>query len=302
MKEFYRVMAAAGCAVGERPPATVAEVCEAFLESRAGLRPNSVLNYAQHLRALANYYPGVPFRALTREHVLRAAEGRARWRDTMKHHYVETVSLTFSWAREAGYLDRNPLAGWTNPYVKAVRSRGMTDQEFEALLGRAKDAAFREALLFMRGTGCRTGEMVAVRAAHVHPDRPLVVLPPALHKTGRVTGRKRVLVMPAAVEETVRRRAKEHPDGPVFRNSLGRPWQEHAFQLRVRRYRRDLGLSEEVVPHLIRHAHLTKLLEGGVDPALAAKIAGHSGTAVLQSVYYHPDVARMVEAVEKAAE
>lgn len=302
MREYYRVMGANGLTPqADRLRATVPEVCEMFLEAKSGIRKSSTDKYVWCLSRFSSPYMEREFRTVRKDEIVKAAEANAKWGVTTKHHFVKVVGMLFTWARDAGYLEFNPLAGWENPYVPTPRARGMTGEEFTAISDRSRGVEFKQAMAFLRGTGCRPGEMCAVEARHIHADRPLVVLEPGLHKTGRKTGRERVLVMPRDVEAMVRDLARRYPTGPLFRNMRGGRMRVKAIQIRVRRYRRALGLTEDVVPYLIRHATLSRLLDGGTAAHLAAKMAGHADASTLQKTYYHPDVNLMIEASNKAS-
>lgn len=100
----------------------------------------------------------------------------------------------------------------------------------------------------------------------------------------------------------VRSLCRQHPTGLLFRNSRfpGKGWCRSALTVRFRRYRRKLGLPEDTVPYLIRHSTLSRLLDGGTDVHLAAKIAGHADVKTLMDTYYHPDVDRMAAALDES--
>jgi integrase len=142
--------------------------------------------------------------------------------------------------------------------------------------------------MFLRETGCRPGEAAVVEAKHVLHDRPVVVLPPDLHKTGRRTGKDRVIFLSEGIETMVRALALRHPTGPLFRNSRnGNGWGHNVISQRVTRYKRKLGLPDDLVLYLVRHAFSTRHVEAGVDISVVAKLMGHSHTSTLQAVYTH---------------
>ena len=155
-------------------------------------------------------------------------------------------------------------------------------------------------MMFLRGTGCRPGEARKTTAEHLHPTLPLVILGSHEHKTGRRTRRKRVLLMPVDVNTMARALAIQFPCGQLFRNSRnGNGWSTSAIQKRFRDYRKKLGLGDDVVPYLVRHAAATRWINDGADLALVAKMMGHVGTTTLQSTYFHPDVQKMLDAADK---
>lgn len=301
MRAYHRLMADAGLLTeAERKRATVPDVCDAFLAVKAKLSRSTYRNYVLFLSRLAAPNMKKAFSSLRAGDVERVARGETTWGETTRRDFVGHAITLFKWAKEAGYVESNALAGYFNPYHAAPRERLLTDEEFAAILGMATDLQFRQIMMFMRGTGCRPGEARIVTAGHVHAIRPLVTLKPKEHKTGHRTGKARVLLMPADVETMVRALAKQHPEGPIFRNSRnGRGWGHSALSKRFRDYREKLGLGDDVVPYLVRHAAATRWLEDGTDVVLVARMMGHSGTNTLQSTYFHPDVDRMIDAADR---
>ncbi len=303
-RAYYRMMAAGGM-VDERDRLglTVAEAADLFLESKAGLR-KTTLDLAKFF--VQRFVNGVTANRRLCDvkvgDVERVAESYAdRWSPSTRGNFVSHVGGLFAWAMKCGYLVMNPIGGYKPRYPEAARTRGMTDAEFWSLVDKAGDVEFKQVMQFLRATGCRPGEARAVEAAHVHLVRPWIVLPADLHKSGGRTGKPRIIRMPKETEDMVRALCAKHPNGPIFRNSRnGGPWSKTALINRVRRYRRQLGLGEDVVPYLLRHAAVTRLLDGGTDIARAAKIVGHAGVDVTQRIYYHPDEALIMEDMERS--
>jgi integrase len=285
----------------DRKQATVPEVCEAFLYSKQKMRATTVDGYKFFLQRFADHYPKKRFNMIRIPDVEQWVASVDSWGPSTRHNAVAMIVTLFRWARDAGYCDLNPLAGFENPYPTPLRSRAMTDEEFRALIDQARDIQFKQILMFLRETGCRPGEATAIQAAHVLPDRPVIVLPPDLHKTGRRTGRERVIFLSKDIETMVRSLAMRHPVGPLFRNSRnGQGWAKGVLHHRVHRYRTKLGLAPDLVLYLVRHAFATRHVEAGVDLVVVAKLMGHAHTSTLQSVYTHLSDGPMMAALNAA--
>lgn len=82
---------------------------------------------------------------------------------------------------------------------------------------------FLQAIWF---TGARPGEIAKIEARHFEDG--LWRLDPKEHKTGRVTGKDRVIGVCDELCEIVDRLTAKYPTGPIFRNSYGRPWTTQA--------------------------------------------------------------------------
>lgn len=302
LREYYRVMGAEGrMDEKDRQRVLVPEACVLFLSAKSHVRATTLEKYKFYARKLAEPNMTREFRSMRKEDLIRAADANTKWSHGTKHAFITVAISIFRWARDAGYLDFNPLAGWDNPYDPSARERGMTEDEFTALMDNATDIQFKQVMMFMRGTGCRAGEVGVVEAKHVHPDRPLITIEKELHKTGRRTRKAKVLVMPTDVEIMIRALANRYPTGALLRNSWnGKPWNRFAIEARFRRYRKKLGIRSDCTPHMIRHATLTRLLDNGTAAHLAAKIAGHADINTIMNTYYHPDVDQMVAASNRA--
>jgi integrase len=156
----------------------------------------------------------------------------------------------------------------------------MTDEEFRQLL-RHSDADFRRVLIWLHATGCRPGELLALRWRHVHLARGVVLLDQ--HKTLKKTGRPRVIALaPAAVKllAWIQRSRFLTLRQAAARCGLNRQTLSVAARsgfLRVAARRRDGELT------LFREADVAELA-GLVTPAGAALLAGLSVRQVVAAV------------------
>jgi site-specific recombinase XerD len=86
--------------------------------------------------------------------------------------------------------------------------------------------------------------------------------------------------------ELTRRLLTRVPRGtPLFRNEDGKPWTNNAIRCRFRRVRQKLGLGDDIVAYLYRHAVCTDLLESGAGIAQAAEILGHKDAKMIMRHY-----------------
>src|SRR5690606_6286263 len=70
-------------------------------------------------------------------------------------------------------------------------------------------------------TGARRGEIAGLRWQHVDLKRGLITLPPHAHKSGRKTGKPRIIGLPAAAQAIVARQPEGQPDDFVFSPAKG---------------------------------------------------------------------------------
>lgn len=149
------------------------------------------------------------------------------------------------------------------------------------------DAPFRMFFFALWRTGARPGEVRKVEAGHVNLDAGVWVFPPRRHKTGKKTGRPRVIVLTPPMVKLTRLLMARHPSGPLFRNTDGNPWTKSAVRLRFCRLRKRLGLDDRIVAYLLRHGFCTDALERGVPIATVAELLGHTTTNTIAKHYSH---------------
>jgi len=164
-------------------------------------------------------------------------------------------------------------------------SRGreaLVTAEQHARLMEAATPALRDALTFLRETGCRPAELCALTAAHVDLQAGVCVL--AQPKSDR-TDRPRLIFLSEEARRVVERLIGQRPDGPLFLTTFGRPWTTDKLRSRLYKVARSVGLK--TMPYGYRHTYATDALANGVSDALVAELLGHSGTATLHKHYSH---------------
>jgi integrase len=129
-------------------------------------------------------------------HLEEWVQAQQGWRsDWTRKRAITDVQACFNWAARTRLIPESPFRGVT--WRQGEPWAPVTPGQLRAML-RASDRRFRWVLLFLARTGCRPGELCALRWEHIDWDRGAAVLPPGLHKTGRKTGRQRVIALPAA--------------------------------------------------------------------------------------------------------
>ena len=126
-----------------------------------------------------------------------------------------------------------------------------------------------EATQVLIDTGFRTGELWQVTASHVDFNRGTY---------GTITlwrtknGKPRTVPMTLRVMEIVKRRARQHPAGPLFPGG-SKDW----YRLTWDRVRQQMGMDDdpEFVPHALRHTCCSRLVQRGVPLTHVQTWMGH---------------------------
>lgn len=134
----------------------------------------------------------------------------------------------------------------------------------------------------LKETGCRPHEARRVEARHLDRADKCWVFPIDESKGER---EKRVVLLTDRAFEICQRLALKHPEGPIFRNSKGRPWTRHALVSRLYRLSKKLGFH--VCPYAVRHTFATDAIYRGVDLQTIAVLMGHANLNMLSRVYQH---------------
>lgn len=204
------------------------------------------------------------------------------------NHHLRAARVCLNWAAKP----TNRLIPF-NPWneVKSVpeewRTRLITDDEFERLLGGVTDQNFRDMLVLLRHTAMRPQELRVVAWEMVDYDKKLIVIPASLTKaftTAKVPKPRYVVILEEA-EEILRRRQQGAVSGLIFPNCNGETWKANSLSQRFRRLRQRVGLDapdangEKIVPYSLRHRRLTEAATvDGMNFFDVKAMAGHHTT------------------------
>jgi integrase len=198
---------------------------------------------------------------------------------TSQKSAVTVVKRLLNWAIEQNYLKHNPIASMRRPRGRR-RDVFYTSDQWDLIRQQARGPLL-DMLDFLSLTGCRPQEARAIEARHLHGD--LVIFPTDESK-GNLE--PRVIYLVPQAKEIVERLAKASPEGPIFRNSEGRPWTKDAIKCRLNRISRLVGFR--VIAYGARHSWATDaLVKGGIDPISVAHLMGHKDATMVSRVYSH---------------
>jgi site-specific recombinase XerD len=231
---------------------SVAEVFEKFLEWCQGNRSGRTYEWSRdHIQSFvdslkARNLPAAktPAEDLRPFHLTEWAAGHRTkrpggrpWGPNHERGAITAVQRAFSWAAKVGHLDHNPVRHVEKPAPKR-REQVLTRAEFDHLLSHVKDDAFRDVLEFCWETGCRVQEVRILEAGHLKAEYGRFELPPRQAKGKK---RWRLIYLTRRAEEIVTPLARTNPEGPIFRNADGAPWDAQNFNCRFFRLQRRLG-------------------------------------------------------------
>jgi integrase len=194
------------------------------------------------------------------------------------HAAARCVVRMLNWAVAEKIIDKTPLPGFVKPAPNR-RETAITAEQYAVCLEHAK-GRLKDAFEFLWETGCRPFELRHLQARYVNGSKAVFPLSESKgHK------KRRVVYLNETAAAIVKRLSVEFPDGPIFRNSKGKPWKKDALNNAFARLR-DGAKIVDLCPYSLRHAWITRMLERGVDVATVAALAGNSARMVLEQ-YNH---------------
>lgn len=272
----------------ELPPPTrlrVTDLLRAFLQHSADHNDKRTFEFYQSfLVTFDDLYGSLKPHQVTSAIVDAWLKAHPGWKGS-RRAAVTALKRAFNWCCDTGRLAKNPLKGYKKPPARR-RDRYLTLEERQKIFDNypAGDC-FRDFLFALENTGCRPGEVSQVTAADVDLRTGVWILDE--HKTEEKTGEARIIILTPEMVELTQRLMKEHPEGPLFLNEDGGPWNRNSIRCRFRRVRAKLGLGGDLVAYLYRHATATDLLESGAGVAQTAELLGHKDVKMLMKHYNH---------------
>jgi integrase len=204
---------------------------------------------------------------------------------------IVILSTVFNWAIRNRLLADNPCK-FVELAPIASRDAILEDAagyaELFRTLQRMEDnrlirAPAADAIRLIALTGCRRNEAAELRWRHV--ERSRIVLPPTGHKSGRRTGKPKVIALPAEAQAIIARQPAGGPDDYVFAPSrktggaikLSDEW---------RKVRAEANIPAKVTLHCLRHSTASHMAMAGAEAAQIMTALGQRQLSTVQR-YIH---------------
>jgi integrase len=279
-KKFHSLMASESRTANQ----SLAVVLDEFLEwSSKNRAPQTTERYKEFCQSFLDHVDDMPLDRLTRGHVHRWLAQRTTWNQTTQHNAATAIVRALNWAhRNLGVP--NPLSGMEKP-TSLRRTSYVTPEEFACLLAALPaDDPFLDLIVVSYDSGARPRELKQLEARHVDLGKCRAVIPTDEAKRGI----QRAIYFPTErCLAVVARLVETYPEGPLFRNSRGRAWNDSSVKIRFTKLH-NAGLTPRRLRHYdFRHAFVTRQLVAGVDSHVVARLAGHQNTNMLDRHYSH---------------
>jgi len=213
--------------------------------------------------------------------------------------YKAMILAPLNWAAKAkekgggGLIARNPLKGQLK--LPEGESRGgeavWTEKVYNRVLEHA-NPAFGNAVRILRWTGCRPNLICKVEANHYNPVTKTWDVAD-LYRGNSRKGIKRVWLSPQA-REMVLKLNVEHPEGPIFLNGYGEPWNPDALQIylynMMHKFKetKKLKWPRGLCVYGLRHTFATDFIRQHPDKLeYLRELLGHKDLQMIREHYGH---------------
>lgn len=307
---------------------TFQDYAESWLSRQSKYAPSTLASYRRQLEVVYPYIGAIPMcklRPLAIENMLTQLRKRKNRsgqpiRETTVQHYLSAVSAVLSDAKRNEIIQKNPARMIDLPAASHTDQHIPTVEEAQHLLqALARELRhFRVFYLLAMATGCRRGELCALRWSDFRTSGNSFILTVSRSRSivagkGVVDGNtknghsRQIILSPALrgvllsyrwrlAQEAARHGGKLSPY--LFVNSDGALIHPDTFTKRLRKIYDAIGFPREYHLHTLRHYFVTSLLHCGVDKQTVADLVGHADTGFLERTYCHPQQAQKEQAAD----
>jgi integrase len=216
--------------------------------------------------------------------------------ENTRHDIASDVLAVFNWAVRQKIILGSPLQGYTKP-PKTPRVLYLSPEQMDDLFTRIEDHEFRDFLVVALRTGCRPQEVRVLEAKYVLFKEKVARIPKELAKGKR---KERRVPLDDVVLAILKPLALKYPEGPLLRNTRGRPWTKDAVNCRFQRLKEKLPYR--ATAYAMRHTFINEALRNGASETALAKVCGHEDKTMILKVYGHANLHNdlLKETVKKA--
>jgi integrase len=194
------------------------------------------------------------------------------------------------------HIQANPCAGRTLPRKTGddddddeAEVRMLSRDEFDRLLAAGTVAYWRPLIDFLVTSGCRWGEVAALRPADVNRSAGTVKIRRAWKKSSKgyhvgptkTKRSKRTINLPARILEQL-----DYSHEWLFTNTAGRPLRYHSFKTNIwNRAVAKAALDPAPSPHALRHTCASWMLNAGIPITTVSRHLGHESIKITADIY-----------------
>lgn len=276
-----------------------------YLAVEKGLSDNSLTAYSFDLQELSRFVrsQGVTsWQEVAAEHIHRYLESSDNdLSHRSKARRLAAMRSFFKYLELRRKIDHNPAAGVRFPKFRVSLPHVLTGSQVEDLIAgpnlkTALGQRDRAMLELLYATGLRVSELVNLQLPQVFLDPGYLIV--------RGKGDKERLVPMGEwaaeavgaylMDGRVKLLGKRSAALEVFVNVRGGKLSRQGVWKIIKNYARQVGIAQNITPHMLRHSFATHLLENGADLRSLQTMLGHADISTTQ-IYTHVARARLKE-------
>ena len=144
---------------------------------------------------------------------------------------IDLLRAIFNWARTEKLIAFDNPCEHVKTGTSGTRETILEDAEgfrwlFQTLDKMESELRIRpsmaDAIRLIAFTGCRRSEAANLLWKHVDLKQARIVLPPTRHKSGKRTGKPKIIALPAVAQAIIARQPEGDPDDFVFKPAKGK--------------------------------------------------------------------------------
>ena len=280
-----------------------AESFLSFCRIEKGLAPNSIAAYRQDLRRFSDFAGGHDPEATVTIHSyidsLRAAELSSR---SIARH-ITTLRNFYAFLLQENRVTADPTQALVLPRQWKTLPKYLSMEQVDALLAAPDETKpnglrDRAMLQLLYATGLRVSELCNVERTGVNLDMGILrVLGKGRKERLIPIGQCAVRAIEAYLQSARKASTSARNDQYLFLTNRGAAMTRQGFWKLLKNYGKQVGLWQNLTPHVLRHSFATHLLERGADLRSLQTMLGHSDISTTE-IYTHVLRARLRSTVD----
>lgn len=269
----------------------------AYLAVERGLSPNTIEAYQRDIRHFLSYLKEMQLenfsavdKYLLKNYLVRLHQEKLSNTSCARH--TAALKSFFKFLYLEKYTEHNLSTEIEAPKKEQVLPKFLTIAEVDRLLeapdlGTYSGCRDKAMLELLYATGIRVSELIQVRRGDLHMDMSY------LRCIGKGDKERIVPIGQAAVRAAeyyinhCRPQVTAHQQTDfLFLNKRGKPLTRQGVWKILKAYGQQIGLTQELTPHVLRHSFATHLLQNGADLRAIQEMLGHADIATTQ-IYTH---------------
>ena len=278
-----------------------------FILTEKGLSKNTISSYKQDITNFIIWlnYRKIPLNKSSNDDAELFIKSLAKQDQTAAsiNRKISSLKGFFNHLLSINFIGINPFADVLLQSRQKNIPKSISEEDVVKLLESPNQNSFigkrdKAMLELLYATGIRISELINIEYANFDFERCVVKV--------RGKGSKERLIpygpeAAKALSDYLAFRRENHlklNSRSLFINSSGKRITRQAFWHRLKKYLMEIGLTEKISPHTLRHGFATHLLNHGADLRSVQMLLGHSDISTTQ-IYTHIAKSRLSDMIKK---